>query len=382
VADEQAALRRVATLVAEGAALTDVFAAVIAEVGQLFGAAQIGFARYENDHEISVLAIRGQSPGILHAGMRLPLDGDSLNARIMRTGRSARLNLAEEGSGSIAEVLRRDDVNATVGAPIVVNGALWGMIGASWRGDDQPPVDAEERLDQFAELLATEVSNAVMREEVMASRARVIAATDDARRRIERDVHDGAQQRLVTLTVALRRVEAKVPAGLDDLRGDVTRVAEGLLTAVEELRELSRGIHPSILTEGGLLPALKALGRRSPVRVKLDVGFEHRLPDYVEVAAYYTVSEALTNAAKHANAARVSVSLRVERDLLVLCILDDGIGGADPSGRSGLTGLRDRIEALGGEFGIESPPERGTRIDVRIPTFLPFDRHAGAEGRQ
>jgi signal transduction histidine kinase len=314
--------------------------------------------------------------------VRLPLDGDSVNARIMRTGRSARLNFAEEGTGSIAVLLRRDDVNATVGAPIVVNGALWGMIGASWRGNDQPPADAEERLDQFAELLATEVSNAIMREEVMASRARVIAATDDARRRIERDVHDGAQQRLVTLAVALRRVEAKIPAGLDDLKGDVTRVTEGLTTAAEELRELSRGIHPSILTEGGLLPALKALGRRSPVRVKLDVDLEDRLPDYVEVAAYYTVSEALTNAAKHANAERVSVSLRVERDLLVLSIVDDGIGGANPSGRSGLTGLRDRIEALGGEFRIESPPGRGTRIDVQIPTLLPFDRDAGAEERR
>jgi signal transduction histidine kinase len=279
-------------------------------------------------------------------------------------------------------LLRRDDVNAPVGAPIVVNGALWGMIGASWRGNDQPPADAEERLDQFAELLATEVSNAIMREEVMASRARVIAATDDARRRIERDVHDGAQQRLVPLAVALRRVEAKIPAGLDDLKGDVTRVTEGLTTAAEELRELSRGIHPSILTEGGLLPALKALGRRSPVRVKLDVDLEDRLPDYVEVAAYYTVSEALTNAAKHANAERVSVSLRVERDLLVLSIVDDGIGGANPSGRSGLTGLRDRIEALGGEFRIESPPGRGTRIDVQIPTLLPFDRDAGAEERR
>jgi PAS domain S-box-containing protein len=382
LAEEQASLRRVATLVAQGAVPTDVFDAVIAEVGQLFGAAQIGLARYENEHEISVLAIRGQSPGNFGAGVRLPLDGDSVNARIARTGRSARLDYTEEGSGSIAKVLRRDDVGVTVGAPIVVDGALWGVIAASWRGHDQPPADAEERLSQFAELLATTVSNAIMREEVMASRARVIAATDDARRRIERDVHDGAQQRLVTLTVALRRVEAKVPAGLDDLRGDVTRVAEGLTTAVEELRELSRGIHPSILTEGGLSPALKALGRRSPVRVKLDVGFDHRLPDYVEVAAYYTVSEALTNAAKHANATRVSVSLQVERDLLVLSIQDDGIGGADPSGRSGLTGLRDRVEALGGEFGIESPPGRGTRIDVQIPTHLPFDRHAGAEERR
>ena len=228
LADEQAALRRVATLVAEGAAPTEVFDAVIAEVGQLLGAAQIGLARYENEHEISVLAIRGQSPEILRAGVRLPLDGDSVNARILRTGRSARLNFAEEGSGSIAEVLRRDNVNATVGAPIVVDGALWGMIGASWRGDDQPPADAEERLAQFAELLATAISNAAMRAELAASRARVIAAADESRRRIERDLHDGAQQRLVTLAVALQRAQAKIPSAFDELRADVGRVADGL----------------------------------------------------------------------------------------------------------------------------------------------------------
>jgi GAF domain-containing protein len=367
LAEEQASLRRVATLVAEGPAPTEVFDAVIAEVGQLLGAAQIGLARYENEHEISVLAIRGQSNEMLRAGVRLPLDGDSLNARILRTGRSARLNFAEEGSGSIAEVLRPDDVNATVGAPIVVDGALWGMIGASWRGDDQPPADAEERLAQFAELLATAVSNAVMRTALAASRARVIAAADEGRRRIERDLHDGAQQRLVTLAVALQRAQAKIPSALDEVRADVGRVADGLTGAVNELRDLSRGIHPAILTEGGLSPALKALGRRSAVRVKLDVGFEHRLPDQVEVAAYYTVSEALTNASKHANATRVWVSMRVEDDMLLLSVRDDGEGGADATRGSGLTGLRDRIEALGGKIEIKSPSGSGTVIEVEIP---------------
>ena len=194
------------------------------------------------------------------------------------------------------------------------------------------------------------------------------------RRRIERDLHDGAQQRLVTLTVALRRADAKLPTGADELRADLTRVAEGLTTAVDELRELSRGIHPSILTEGGLSPALKALGRRSPVRVKLDMGFEQRLPDHVEVAAYYTVSEALTNASKHANATRVWVSLRVERDMLLLSIRDDGVGGADSNRGSGLTGLRDRIEALGGRIQIESPSGSGTLIEVEIPIAGPADR--------
>ena len=375
LADEQASLRRVATLVAEGAAPTEVFDAVIAEVGQLFGAAQIGLARYENEHEISVLAIRGQSPEILRAGVRLPLDGDSVNARILRTGRSARINFAEEGSGRIAEVLRHDDVNATVGAPIVVDGAVWGMIAASWREDDHPPADAEERLAQFAELLGTTVSNAVMRTELAASRARIIAAGDDARRRIERDLHDGAQQRLITLTVALRRADAKLPPGADDVRADLTRVTEGLTTAVEELRELSQGIHPSILTEGGLSPALKALGRRSPVRVKLDVGFERRLPDHVEVAAYYTVAEALTNASKHADATRVWVSLGGDHEVLCLSIRDDGVGGADATRGSGLTGLRDRIEALGGRIKIESPAGSGTLIEVEIPIEGPADRN-------
>ncbi|HZC28766.1 MAG TPA: GAF domain-containing sensor histidine kinase, partial [Gaiellaceae bacterium] len=374
LAEEQASLRRVATLVAEGPAPTEVFDAVIAEVGQLLGGAQIGLARYENEHEISVLAIRGQSPEVLRAGVRLPLDGDSVNARILRTGRSARLNFAAEGSGSVAEVLRRDNVNATVGAPIVVDGALWGMIGASWRGDDQPPADAEQRLAQFADLLATAVSNAAMRGELAASRARIVAAGDDARRRIERDLHDGAQQRLVTLAVALRRAEAKVPVGSDELRAEISHVAEGLKTAVNGLRELSQGIHPAELTAGGLSPALKALGRRSAVRVELDVPFEDRLPDQVEVAAYYTVSEALTNASKHANATRVWVSLSIQDDVLLLSIRDDGVGGADPRRGSGLTGLRDRIEALGGRIQIESQTGSGTVIEVEIPVAAPADR--------
>src|SRR3954467_2764647 len=192
--EEQAALRRVATLVAEGAAPTEVFDAVIAEVGQLLGAAQVGLARYVNEREISVLAIRGQSPEILRSDMRLPLDGDSVNARILRTGRSARLDFAEAGSGSIAEVLRHDNVNATVGAPIVVDGALWGMIGASWRGDDQPPANAEKRVEKFTELVATAIANTESRAELAASeaRARALAGEQAALRRVAILVAEGA----------------------------------------------------------------------------------------------------------------------------------------------------------------------------------------------
>jgi signal transduction histidine kinase len=218
-----------------------------------------------------------------------------------------------------------------------------------------------------------------MRDQLAATRARVIAASDETRRRIERDLHDGAQQRLVTLAVRLGRAEAKIPAGLDELRADLTRVSTGLTAAVAELRELSRGIHPSILTEGGLSPALKALGRRSAVRVKLDVGFEHRLPDQVEVAAYYTVSEALTNASKHANATRVWISLRVDHDTLLLSVRDDGVGGADPRRGSGLTGLVDRIESLGGKIQIKSPSGSGTAIEVKLPIAGPADRTPEAD---
>src|SRR6266480_2532389 len=295
---------------------------------------------------------------------------------VFRTGRPVRVERSdlEHVSGPMADVLREIGAISNVGVPIVVEGKHWGFVTIT-DTDKRLPADAETRLEKFAELLATAVANADSRAELAASRARIIAAGDDARRRIERDLHDGAQQRLITLTVALRRADAKLPAGANELRADLTRVAEGLTTAVDELRELSRGIHPSILTEGGLSPALKALGRRSPVRVKLAMGFEQRLPDHVEVAAYYTVSEALTNASKHANATRVWVFLRVEDEMLLLSIRDDGVGGADPNRWSGLTGLRDRIEALGGQIEIESPSGGGTLIEVEIPIAGSADRN-------
>jgi signal transduction histidine kinase len=270
----------------------------------------------------------------------------------------------------MAHVLREIGAVSNVGAPIVVDGRQWGFVTVT-DTTKRLPVNAEERLEKFAELLGTAIANADSRAQLAASRARIIAAGDDARRRIERDLHDGAQQQLVTLAVALQRAQAKIPRSLGELRADVGRLADGLAGALNELRDLSRGIHPAILTEGGVSPALKALGRRSDVRVKLDVGFEHRLPDQVEVAAYYTVAEALTNASKHANATRVWVALRLDGDRLLLSVRDDGTGGADPSRGSGLTGLRDRIEALEGKIQIESLSGSGTLITAEIPVAPP-----------
>jgi signal transduction histidine kinase len=210
-----------------------------------------------------------------------------------------------------------------------------------------------------------------MRAELAASRARVIAAADETRRRIERNLHDGAQQQLVTLALALRSAEGRFPPDLEELRGEIARVAHGLTNVLEELREMSRGIHPAILTEGGLAPALKTLARRSPVPVALEVRCECRLAPGIEAAAYYTVAEALTNAAKHAGASRVEIDLRVEDGSLHLSIRDDGVGGADPSRGSGLIGLRDRVEALGGTIEFDSPTGLGTRLDAEIPARSP-----------
>ena len=369
--DEQAALRRVATLVAQGASPDEVFSVVSNEVGRLFGSDQVAVGRYEPDGSGVVFVGVSQGMRGLAIGTRWPLEDFLALTTVYRTGRSATRKRSdyEDVSGPIADSLREMNFVSRIAAPIIVEGNLWGVMTVNDAHERLAP-DAEERVAKFTELVATAIANADSRAELAASRARVIAAADDARRGIERDLHDGAQQRLVTLSVALRTMETTMPAGSG--RGEVARIAGGLAAAVEELRELSRGIHPAVLTQGGLAPALKALRRRSPVRVTLDIRFERRLPDQVEAAAYYTVSEALTNASRHASATRVWVDVQMTDGTLQISIRDDGVGGADPSRGSGLTGLKDRIEALGGRIHIDSAPGTGTHIDVEIPILQPL----------
>jgi signal transduction histidine kinase len=199
------------------------------------------------------------------------------------------------------------------------------------------------------------------------SRARLVAAADASRRRIERDLHDGAQQRLVSLALDLREVQSAVPAELRFLRTDLSRIVGGLTNVLEELREIAHGIHPAMLAEGGLAPALKTLARRSPIPVKLDVRVEKRLPEAVEVAVYYVVSEALTNAAKYAHASVVHVCVEFQEQVLAVWVHDDGVGGADPSRGSGLLGLRDRAEAIGGTMSLQSPRSGGTSLQIGLP---------------
>jgi signal transduction histidine kinase len=225
-------------------------------------------------------------------------------------------------------------------------------------------------MEQVGELVATAIANAESKSELAASRRRIVAASDDARRRIERDLHDGTQQRLVSLGLAVRAARSSLPSDLSDLRSQLSGIATGLAEAVEELQELSRGIHPAILAQGGLAPALRTLARRSAIPIALDIRMETRLPVPIEVAAYYVMSEALANAAKHAQASRIDISVTPRDGRLMLSIRDDGIGGADRSRGSGLVGLTDRVEALGGSISIESPPGAGTYITAELPLEL------------
>jgi signal transduction histidine kinase len=286
---------------------------------------------------------------------------------VLDTGHPARIESYVDATGDPSEVARSHGLRSAVGAPILVEGRLWGVVIAGTTGDEALPPNAEERLAGFSELVATAISNATARAELVASRARIVAAGDEARRRIERDLHDGAQQQLVTLAVGLRATKERVPPDLEELQADLAHTADGLTVVLNELREISRGIHPAILTEGGLGPALKALARRSGIPVEIDVRCDRRLAEGIEVAAYYVVSEALTNAAKHAQASRVRIDVHLDEATLDLSIRDDGLGGADASRGLGLIGLRDRVEALGGTTDLASPPGSGTRLDVQIP---------------
>jgi signal transduction histidine kinase len=286
------------------------------------------------------------------------------SAEVHRTGRAARVDTTDLGP-----VGRKLGVVSSVAAPIVVDGHVWGVVSLG-STDAQIPPDAEERLMKFTELVATAIANTEGKSELAASRRRIVAASDETRRRIERDLHDGTQQRLVSLGLAVRAAEASVPPERDDLREELSHVAQGLAEAVEDLQEISRGIHPAILTKGGLGPALRTVARRSPIPVDLDLAMDVRLPEPIEVAAYFVASEALANAAKHSQASRIDLSLEHGDGSLVLSIRDDGVGGADADLGSGLVGLTDRIEALGGSIRVDSRHGKGTQITAELPLEL------------
>jgi PAS domain S-box-containing protein len=366
LAGEQAARRRVATLVARGVPPAQVFLAVAEEVERLLGAQATTIGRLGPDGTMAIAASSGTARDELPVGSQLRLDPEMALARVVGTGRSARVDGYSRASGFVSRRMQRLGIRCTVAVPIMVGGCLWGAIAAGTNREPFP-AEAEQRMAEFTDLVATAIANADSRSELAASRRRIVAAADEARRRIERNLHDGTQQRLVTLGLEVRAAEADVPPGRSDLRVELSRIATGLTDAVAELREISRGIHPAALSEAGLGPALRTLARRSTIPVDLDVTTDTRLPEPIEVAVYYVASEALANAAKHAQASRMEVCLATRNCSLALSIRDDGVGGADPGQGSGLAGLQDRVEALGGTIRIDSPSGAGTSLVVTLP---------------
>jgi PAS domain S-box-containing protein len=373
LADQQASLRRVATLVARGVSPSEVFSAVAAELARCLGMHHSCLFRYEHDGA-GILLAAGKDPGWMKVpiGTRISFEGDNIPAIVYRTRRTTRMDgqRMKHAQGLGSAYLRKLGVRSTIGAPIIVAGRLWGLAGIASTQTDRLGPELEARITDFTELVATAIANAQTHAELTASRVRIVAAADDARRRFERDLHDGAQQRLVALGLELRAIEANPAVDAHTLRQQISNVVDGMNAVSTEIHDISRGIHPAILSNGGLGPALKALARRSTVPTELRVTVERRLPDAAEVAAYYIVAESLTNAAKHAAASEVIVRVEIRGEELHLAIRDDGIGGADTTKGSGLIGLVDRIEACGGTMTIVSEPGAGTSLDARIPIAL------------
>jgi PAS domain S-box-containing protein len=370
LADEQAALRRVATLVARGTDSAAVFDAVCAETGELIGATSVNLAHFTPDGFSLTMAGWSLRDTHVPTGTRLRLSADTINGLIQRTVAPARFDSYEESSSELATVIRQRGIRSEIGAPVTIEGKVWGALIAGTDEDELLPAGAELRVASFAELIATAVSNATTRSELIASRARIVAASDEARRRIERDLHDGAQQRLVALGLDLQAVQMSVPPELQEARSGLEGVRTEIEAVLEGVRELSRGLHPALLSQGGLGPSLRALARRSPIQVNLDVDVEKRPPESIETAAYYVVSEALTNAAKHSGASQIAVRVSTVDDVLRVTIADDGIGGAEASAGSGLVGVIDRVEALGGRFALDSPVNEGTKLSIELPLVI------------
>ena len=365
-ADEQAALRRVATLVARAASPAEVLAAITEEAGRLLAADYAAMARYDPDGARTVVGAWTSTSAPFPLGSRARLGGRDVATLVFQTGRAARIDDHTGGSGQIGNVIRELGLRAAVGVPVMVEGQLWGvMIVAS--GSQPLPAGTESRLAGFTELAATGIANTEAQAALTASRARIVATADATRRRIERNLHDGAQQRLVSLALDLRAAQEAAPPGTGELARQLDRVVTGLDDVMDDLREISAGLHPAVLADGGLPPALKTLARRSAVPVDLDIQVKGRLPEPVETAAYYTAAEALTNTAKHAQATTADINVSKSDGALHVRIRDNGRGGADVRHGSGLVGLKDRAEALGGHLKLLSPPGEGTTLEITLP---------------
>jgi signal transduction histidine kinase len=359
--DEQAALRRVATLVAQGVPSDALFSSVCDEVEALAGAQASAVVRFETDGTVTVM---GDHAALHPVGARVKLDPDSVVAEVHRTGRAARFDTDDPAALGMPGVVRTERVRSVLASPIVVAGELWGAITTVSRERAFAP-GMERRLADFTELVATAISSLHARAELAASRARIAAAADDERRRVVRDLHDGAQQRLVHTVITLQLAEQALAKGIENAPPLVREALEHAEEAIAEVRELSHGILPAVLTHGGLPAGIDALASRAPVRVEVDVSVG-RLPAAIEATAYFVVAEALTNVAKHASAGHAEVVARIENGMLRVELRDDGVGGASSAG-TGLVGLADRLAVFDGRLEVDSPPGAGTRLTATIP---------------
>ena len=366
LADEQAALRRVATLVAAEAAQQDVLDAVVREVGALFAADIASLVRYRAG-QLEVLAGWSSTDNAVPTGLIVDVDRATATKLALETGRPARADDVASATHA-ADVLRDLGIRSAIAAPIGVAGKKWGAVTAARTTDEPFAPAAEQRLGDFAELVAQAIANAEARGDLAASRVRIVKAGDAERKRIERNLHDGAQQRLVSLALSLRMAKVKLGDNPDAERM-LAELSEELALTLTELQELARGIHPAVLTSRGLCPAMEAVAARAPFPVQLDVEPLERLPEAVEATAYYVVVEALTNVAKYAGATSATVSVAREDGRLQVVVRDDGIGGADVMRGSGLRGLKDRVEAVGGTLEVASPAGGGTVVAANIPVL-------------
>ena len=363
--EEQAALRRVATMVARESSPDEVLAKVAEEVGRLLRAEAAVIHRFDHHRGATVVGSWGELGDAFQIGDRCKLDGESVTASVYRTERPARFDGHGHARGTVAPSVRKLGLCHAVGSPIVVNGRLWGAIAAGTSKAEPLPPDGESRISKFTELVATAISNVQARSDLAASRARLVAAADEERRRVVRDLHDGAQQRLVHTVLTLKLARSALAQGAEDAAPLVDEALDHAQRANDELRELAHGILPSVLTHGGVLAAVTSLADRMPIPIEVDIAVD-RLPAEVEATAYFVVAEALTNVAKHSHAERAAVSARLENRTLKVNVRDDGTGGAQVEG-PGLVGLYDRLAVLNGRLHVESPPEGGTVVEASIP---------------
>ena len=383
LADSEASLRRVATLAAEGATPGELLAAVAAEAARILGGAPVAVVRYEPGDSFQVVAAHNDP--VFEVGRRWPVEESSLAAAVREARAPVRIDDFADRRGIVAEAVRAAGLASAIGAPIIVDGDVWGMVRVGLRqrrealplftgwytsrmlSSSVPGEEIESRLASFTQLVGTAISRAQAQAELIASRARIVEAGDEARRRIERDLHDGTQQRLVALALHLQRLRADAPVAEHATRDGLEQVERELKSVIEEVQELSRGVHPAQLAVGGLRPSLRALARRSPIPVDVRVDVPERPPESVETALYYVVSEALANAIKHSRATSVSVMVVGDSRSVRATVADDGVGGAETGAGSGLTGLSDRVDALAGLFSVVSPRGGGTTISVDLP---------------